>query len=134
MNLPYTKAVFKAAFALAFVAFIVSCASGPVVIPDDMPPAKIIQKAQEASDRNKYNLSLQYYRTLLARYGDTDEYLCTAEYEIAFIYYKQKRYTDARAGLEQLLARYDTVDAALLPPHFKILAEKVLSKIIEKGF
>jgi outer membrane protein assembly factor BamD (BamD/ComL family) len=134
MNLPHIKTVFTAAFASAFFMVFAACASGPVVIPADMPPTKLIQRAQEASDSNKYKVSLQYYQALLDRYGDTGEYLCTGEYEIAFIHYKQKRYMDARAGLEQLLGRYNAEDAVLLPPHFKILAEKVLSKIVEKGF
>jgi outer membrane protein assembly factor BamD (BamD/ComL family) len=120
--------------AAAFFPFFVSCVSRPVVIPDDMPANKLIQKAQEASDSNKYSISLQYYEALREHYGDEAEYLCTAEYEIAFIYFKQKRYAESRAGLEKLHARYDDEDAALLPPHFKILSEKVLSKITEKGF
>lgn len=133
MNVPHIKALSAAAFVSALLAVIAACASGPVGIPSDTPPAKLIQRAQEASDRNKYPVSLQYYQALLDRYGDSDEYLCTAEYEIAFIHYKQRRYAEARSELERLLGRYNGEDAALLPPHFKILAEKVLSKIIEKG-
>lgn len=116
------------------VALFAGCATGPVDIPDDMPPAKIIQKAQEASDLNKYKTALQYYRTLGERYGSLAEYLCTSEYEIAFIHYKQKKYFEARKGFESLLERYDDVDAELLPPHFKILSEKVLTKITELGY
>ncbi|MDR2048228.1 MAG: tetratricopeptide repeat protein [Treponema sp.] len=111
-----------------------SCATGPVEIPEDMTPAKIIQRAQEASDVNKYKIALQYYETLKERYGDSGEYLCTAEYEIAFIHYKQKKYPEARWEFESLLKRYEDVDAALLPPHFQILSEKMLSKLTEMGF
>jgi outer membrane protein assembly factor BamD (BamD/ComL family) len=112
----------------------VSCASGPVEIPEDMAPAKIIQRAQEASDVNKYKIALQYYEVLKERYGDSGEYLCTAEYEIAFIHYKQKKYPEARREFENLLARYEDVDAALLPPHFQILSEKMLARLAELGF
>jgi outer membrane protein assembly factor BamD (BamD/ComL family) len=111
-----------------------SCATGPVEIPEDMTPAKIIQRAQEASDLNKYKTALQYYETLKERYGDSGEYLCTAEYEIAFIHYKQKKYSDARREFESLLKRYEDVDAALLPSYFQILSEKMLSKLTEIGF
>jgi outer membrane protein assembly factor BamD (BamD/ComL family) len=111
-----------------------SCASGPVQIPDDTPPAKIIQRAQEALDTNKYKVAIQYYEALRERYGDSGEYLCTAEYEIAFIHYKQKRYLEARQEFESLLDRYNGVDAEFLPPSFKILAEKVLATIGERGF
>jgi outer membrane protein assembly factor BamD (BamD/ComL family) len=111
-----------------------SCATGPAEIPEDMTPAKIIQRAQEASDVNKYKIALHYYETLKERYGDSGEYLCTAEYEIAFIHYKQKKYPEARREFESLLERYEDVDAALLPPHFQILAEKVLARLTELGF
>jgi outer membrane protein assembly factor BamD (BamD/ComL family) len=119
--------------ALAVLLSLAACASGPVDIPEDMPATKIIQRAQEASDSNKYNIALQYYEALRERYAASQEYLCTAEYEIAFIMYKQKRYLEARSGLESLVARYDNVDAELLPPQFKILAEKVLARITELG-
>jgi outer membrane protein assembly factor BamD (BamD/ComL family) len=99
-----------------------------------MAPAKIIQRAQEASDLNKYKIALQYYEALRERYGDSGEYLCTAEYEIALIHYKQKKYPDARREFENLLRRYEDVDAALLPPHFKILSEKMLTRLTELGF
>ena len=111
-----------------------ACVSGPVQIPLDMPPAKIIQRAQEALDTNKYKIAIQYYEALGERYGDSGEYLCTAEYEIAFIHYKQKRYIEARREFESLLDRYNGVDAEFLPPSFKILAEKVLATISERGF
>ena len=112
---------------------IVSCASGPVQVPDDMPPTKIIQRAQEATDVNKYKLAIQYYQVLLERYGDIDEYYCTGEYEIAYIRYKQKKYAEARRGFENLLALYNAENGKSLPPHFKILSEKVLARINQKG-
>jgi outer membrane protein assembly factor BamD (BamD/ComL family) len=111
-----------------------SCATGPVEIPQDMTAAKIIQRAQEASDTNKYKIALQYYETLKERYGDSGEYLCTAEYEIAFIHYKQKKYPEAQREFRNLLVRYEDVDAALLPPHFQILSEKMLARLAELGF
>ncbi|MDR2552075.1 MAG: tetratricopeptide repeat protein [Treponema sp.] len=119
--------------ALFLAALAASCVSGPVTVPDDMPPAKIVQKAQEASDVNKYKAALQYYGILKERYGGTGEYLATAEYEIAFIRYKQKKYADARRGLENLLARYKQ-DAGALPPQFRVLSEVVLARIAERGY
>jgi hypothetical protein len=59
------------------------------------------------------------------------EYVCTAEYEIAFIHYKQKKYDIAKDGFNALLARYDTVDAELLPQQFQILAAKIMENITE---
>jgi outer membrane protein assembly factor BamD (BamD/ComL family) len=120
-------------FLLIPLAALSSCVTGPVDIPADMPPGKIIQKAQEATDTNKYKIALQYYEALLERYGDSEEYLCTAEYEFAFIRYKQKKYTEARERLEVLLDRYEEPGGESLPPQFRVLAEKVLARITERG-
>jgi outer membrane protein assembly factor BamD (BamD/ComL family) len=103
-----------------------------------MPPAKIIQQAQEATDRNRYNRALQYYQVLLERYPfDTEnreflEFSMAAEYEIAFLHYKQKKYLDAKEEFTAFLIHYNGTDAELLPPQYKILTEKVLARIEEK--
>ncbi|MDR0389447.1 MAG: hypothetical protein LBH73_05210 [Spirochaetaceae bacterium] len=97
-----------------------------------MPPAKIIQLAQEATDRNRYNQALQYYQVILERYSHDIDLVMAAEYEIAFLHYKQKKYGEAKEEFTALLARYNTTDAELLPPQYKILAEKVLPRIEEK--
>jgi outer membrane protein assembly factor BamD (BamD/ComL family) len=113
--------------------FLAACTSGPIVVPEDMSPSEIIQRAQEASDRNRFNDAKQYYEVLLERFGSSIDLVCTAEYEIAFLNYKQKNFTEAHAGFEQLLARYEGPDAILLPQHFRILAEKVMEKMIADG-
>jgi outer membrane protein assembly factor BamD (BamD/ComL family) len=118
---------------IAFLPLLFSCASGPVTVPPEMPPAKIIQKAQESTDVNKYKTALEYYKILLERYGDEDEYLAVAEYEIAFIHYKQKDYTAARKGFEMLLIRYKQ-ERNTLPPQFNALSEKMLNRLKELGY
>jgi len=110
-----------------------SCASGPVDIPPETPPNKVIQRAQEAADVNKYKIALQCYEILLERYGSVDEYLAVGEYEIAFIHYKKKRYARARQGFETLLERY-AKEGNALPSQFRVLSEKMLSRITELGF
>jgi len=109
-----------------------ACASSRVQIPPDLKPIKIIQLAQEASDRNRYNVALQYYQALQERNPGDEELVCTAEYEIAFIRYKQKKYALARGELEALLQRYNAPDAEFLPPKFKLLAQKVIEQINAK--
>ena len=109
-----------------------SCASKrPLVIPEDLTPMELIQRGQEASDRNRYSSALQYYDTLIERFPQDIDFICAAEYEIAFIHYKQKKYDSARLLFNNLLERYNTPDAELLPPQFKILSEKVLERITE---
>jgi outer membrane protein assembly factor BamD (BamD/ComL family) len=98
-----------------------------------MSPSEIIQRAQEASDKNRFDDAKQYYAVLLDRYGSSIDMVCTAEYETAFLNYKQKNYAEAQAGFEQLLARYEGPDAILLPQHFRILSEKVMEKMIADG-
>jgi outer membrane protein assembly factor BamD (BamD/ComL family) len=44
-----------------------ACATGNVVIPQELSPAELIQRAQEASDKNKYPAALQYYEALRER-------------------------------------------------------------------
>jgi len=108
-----------------------SCASRPIVIPDELTVMELIQRAQEASDRNKYRISLQYYDTIIQRFPNDIDSICAAEYEIAFIHYKQKKYELAKTEFNKLLERYNTPDEELLPPQFKILAQKILARITE---
>jgi hypothetical protein len=117
-----------------FLCFVMmaSCASGPEDVSDAITPAELVQKAQEASDRNRHNQSLGYYGLILERFPDRIDYVCAAEYEIAFIYYKQKKYELAETGLRKLLVRYDGPDAELLPPQYRILANIVIASIEER--
>jgi len=121
-------------FALIFAAVLClgACATGKVYIPQELTPAELIQRAQEASDRNRYNQAMQYYTALLERNSTNIDMVCTAEYEIAFIYYKQKKYNQAKEGFNSLLERYDGPYGDLLPPQFRRLANIVLERIVEK--
>jgi outer membrane protein assembly factor BamD (BamD/ComL family) len=119
-------------FALISALFVSACASTTAVIPDDISPAELIQRAQEASDKNRYTLAFQYYQAVLERNPANIDLVCTAEYEIAFIHYKQKKYTQATEEFQALLTRYDTPDEELLPQQFKRLSTIVLERIAEK--
>jgi outer membrane protein assembly factor BamD (BamD/ComL family) len=118
-------------FTLAVILLFSACATN-IKISEDLTPAELIQRAQEASDRNRYNTALQYYQALHERNRTNIDLIITAEYEIAFIHYKQKKYEQAREGLNALLEYYNTPDAALLPQQFKRLAEIVLESIDKK--
>ena len=104
-----------------------------IVIADDLSPAELIQRAQEATDRNRYNTAMQYYQALYDRNQNNIDLVITAEYEIALIYYKQKDYQLSREKFNSLLKYYDNSDAELLPQHFKILSQIVLQRMDEKG-
>ena len=126
MKLKYVAA------SLTLVVLVISCVSGPIVVPEDLTTAELIQRGQEASDRNRYSISLQYYEAVIERFPFDIESVIAAEYEIAFINYKQKLYDEAKIGFNELLARYNVPDEELLPPQYKILSNIVLAKIEEK--
>jgi len=118
------------AFLIVFCFF--ACATGTLNISQDLSPSELIQRAQEASDKNRYNYALQYYQALLERNLTNIDLVCTAEYEIAFIHYKQKKYDQARTEFNALLERYNTPEERYLPQQFKLLSLKVLERIDEK--
>jgi len=119
----------------------VSCATGPAAIPYDLTPMELIQRGQEASSRNRFAVALQHYRTLLERFPHDLYFVCAAEYEIAFIYYRRETrrtpwrrdFTAAQIKFHNLLERYNTPDAELLPPQFRVLSEIVLARIEAAG-
>lgn len=109
-----------------------ACAGAPKVIPQDLSSRELVQRAQEATDAYNYKAAIAYYEALRERYGSDPLSKTTADYEIAFIAYKQGRFAVAKEGMENLLARYSGPDAALLPPRYAILAKKVLESIATK--
>ncbi|MDR0315828.1 MAG: hypothetical protein LBH97_02895 [Treponema sp.] len=117
---------------ICLAAFCICACATSVVIPEDLSPDELIQRAQEASDRNRYPIALQYYQTLLERNPTNIDLICNAEYEIAFIHYKQKKYEEAKMELNALLVRYSAPDGDRLPQKFGRLASIVLDRIAEK--
>jgi tetratricopeptide (TPR) repeat protein len=109
-----------------------ACASGPKQTGPDISPEELIQLGQEAADRNRYNLALQYYHKILELFPDNTAMVCTAEYEIAFAQYKQKKFGSAKTGFNALLNRYDAFGGEQLPPKYKRLAVIVLKRIEDK--
>jgi len=108
-----------------------ACAS-QVVIDDNLSPAELIQRAQEATDRNKYSVAMQYYEALYERNRTNIDLVITAEYEIAFIHYKRKNYQVSRQKFNSLLEYYNSPDSELLPQNFRILSNIVLQRIDQK--
>ena len=114
------------------IALLFSACRTTAVIQEDLSPAEIIQRANEAMDRNRYKIARQYYRALQERNSGNIDLVITAQYHIAFINYKRGNYNEAREGLNEVLAFYNSVDEVLLPQHFKRLAQIVLNSIEEK--
>jgi outer membrane protein assembly factor BamD (BamD/ComL family) len=111
---------------------LLGCESTPDEIPADMQPREFFQKAQEAVvERNDYDTALFYYQTFLERYPNDIQKSVEAEYEIAFIHYKQNDFASATTLFENLLAKYEGDGAEVLPQWPRTLAEKLLAKISE---
>jgi outer membrane protein assembly factor BamD (BamD/ComL family) len=117
--------------AFTFVIIFSACAS-TINISEDLSPAELIQRAQEASDKNRYNTALQYYKALNERNPGNIDLIITSEYETAFIHYKQKKYQQAKNELTDVLDYYNTPDEELLPQHFKKLSTIVIERIENK--
>jgi outer membrane protein assembly factor BamD (BamD/ComL family) len=66
-------------FILTGVFLFFACAS-TLNISEELSPAELIQRAQEASDRNRYNTALQYYQALRERNKNNIDLIITAEY------------------------------------------------------
>jgi len=81
--------------------------------------------------RNRPALALVHYRALIERFPHDIYFVVAAEYEIAFIYYRQRNFEEARVKFDTLLARYDGPDSELLPPQFRVLSGIVLARIDE---
>jgi outer membrane protein assembly factor BamD (BamD/ComL family) len=118
--------------AVLLIAGLMSCYTGPVKLDDDMAASELIQQAQAAYDWNRYKQAIQYYEALLERYPDDIDRVCEAQYEVARIHYKQRKYAQARSEMELLRGRYDSPEGEILPTKFKILADIVLGQIDEK--
>mgnify|MGYP000527773527 CR=1 FL=1 len=107
-----------------------ACQSTPEEIAADLQPREYFQKAQEAVvERSDYDTALFYYQTFLERYPEDIQRSAEAEYEVAFIYYKQNDLVTAERLFDNLLARYQAEGAELLPQWPRVLSEKIAEKI-----
>jgi len=116
---------------LIFILSFSTCAS-TILINENLSPAEIIQRGQEALERNRYRAAIQYYQALYDRNRLNIDLVITAEYHIANIHYKQRKFTQSREEFNKLLEYYNTPDEELLPQHFKRLSQIVLQRIDEK--
>jgi len=120
----------KLFFTLAITLLFSACAS--TNISENLSPAELIQRAHEAMDRNSYKTATKYYQALYDRNQSNTDLIITAEYHIAFIHYKQKKFEKAKEELNGVLMYYNSPDAELLPQHFKRLSQIVLESIDKK--
>ena len=121
--------------ALLLAAFLMaSCSSSPQEIPEDLQPIEYFQQAQKlAMEQNNYQGAIRYYRTFIQRNPDDIQHVVEAQYEIAFLYYKQGQYARASEEFNKLLSYYESGGQNVLPEWPKILANKIMSRMDEES-
>ena len=111
-----------------------SCATSPDDLTGEITPAEYFQHAQEATAASDYHLAMAWYEAFRERYADNptpgqQNLLLWAEYEVAFLHHKRGDDRTAVRLLSELIARYDTPEAAAYAPAPRILALRVIDEL-----
>ena len=126
------RTIYFAGILLALIFFATGCQSAPKHIPQDLTADELINLAQASYDKGNVKAAQADYEAIIIRYGDQMDKLVEAEYEIAHLKVKQKKWQQAIPDLQRILSYYESDVAGVLPPSFKKLAELDLAKIPEK--
>ncbi len=117
---------------LAAVLVLFGCQAVPKDIPPELSADELINLAQASYDKGNVRAAQTYYETIIIRYGDQMDKLVEAEYEIAHLKVKQKKWQQAIPDLQRVLSYYETDTTGSLPPAFKKLAELDMAKVPER--
>ncbi|MGP1577059.1 MAG: hypothetical protein ACTTH7_06160 [Treponema sp.] len=111
--------------AVLLPALAASCMSIPKEsdIPHDVTPIDLTQKAQEAFDARNYRAANAYYHIILQRFPDDPAACVAAEYEIAHLLIKKRKWQQAYTNLEIIIEKYGKPEGRMLPPHYYKLAQ-----------
>ena len=116
---------------IALILLLGGCQSSIDPYEEGLTPAKLFQKAYEASDNENYSDALLLYKAFKERFPDDVPGNLWAEYEIAFIHYKLGKNKKAITLFNELISKYKDDSAGNYPQAPRILAEKVLADILE---
>jgi outer membrane protein assembly factor BamD (BamD/ComL family) len=118
-------------FLLALLAPLVlsACVTNPGSIPKDLSAPELIQRAQDKADWNRYRSAAVYYQAVINRFPEDRENTVAAEYEIAYIHFKQHKWARAEKEFIAILERYKGTDADLFPPAYRVLSQERLKDI-----
>ena len=121
-------------FMMLIVLLLTSCHSLKKDLENpDLTPEEFFQKAQEAViDWNRYKLAIKFYEEFMRRYPDMQNKIIEAEYEIAFIKFKQHKYDESEELFNRLLEKYNTDAAVYYPAWPALMANKTLENIAEE--
>lgn len=118
--------------AVGAVLILLGCQTAPKNIPQELSADELTNLAQASYDKGNVRAAQAYYEAIIIRYGDQMDKLVEAEYEIAHIKVKQKRWRQAIPDLQRILSYYETDTTGSLPPAFKKLAELDMAKVPER--
>ncbi len=118
----------KLVILLTVVILFSSCVTKPQEIDESLNPAELFQLAQAASESKNYDTAINYYEVFIRNYSDDIQRLVEAEYEIAFITYKQGDKNRAKNLFTSLLKRYEGDGSQVLPAWPMVLSQKLLKK------
>lgn len=116
-----------------FCGIFMSCRSIPTesTVSQDLTPSEINQLAQGELDSGYTKHALAYYNILISRYGGDSSTRTGAEYEIAHILIKQKKWLEADSMLQTIIKRYESAGGAGISPKFYILTKNDYAKTQE---
>lgn len=123
----------KLIYLLLTILIISSCVTTELVIDDSLSPAELFQLAQKASSNKKYDNAVKYYEVFIDKYSDDTQRLVEAEYEIAFINFKQGNLAKSKKLFTALLDRYSAEGTQVLPAWPMILSKKLIKEIDSKS-
>lgn len=126
------KQFFYVALATIFTIFIFSgCYSVPKDIPSDLSAEELIQLAQSSYDDGNVKAAQAYYEAVIIRYSSDMALVVEAEYEIAHMKIKEKKWQQAIPDLQRILSYYESDYSGILPQAYKKLAQLDLDKVPE---
>lgn len=118
----------KMLIALFAALLLVSCATVKD-IPEDLTAAQLIQKGQDAQVNGQYSNAEEYFKAAIQRYGDDPATYVEVRYELANLYYKSHKKTEAAGMYKEIIDMYDAAEYGTLPTAYKRLAEIGLEKL-----
>lgn len=126
------KQIFYVVIATVFTILIFSgCYSVPKEIPAELTAEELIQLAQASYDDGNVKAAQAYYEAVIIRYSSDMSLVVEAEYEIAHMKIKEKKWQQAIPDLQRILSYYETDYSGILPQAYKKLAQLDLEKVPE---
>ncbi len=114
---------------LAAAFLFAACSTVPKEIPEELSAPELTVLAQEQIDKGNNRGAEVYYQTIIDRYEYDASARIAAEFEIAHIKVKARKWDEASQRLAAIIAQYNEDTTMRLPPEYRKLAEIDIAKI-----